>query len=29
MQALHYLALPACAGSVALVAAVFLRTGNS
>ncbi len=29
MQSLHYLSLPACIGSVALVAAVFLRTGNS
>ncbi len=29
MQSLHYLSLPACVGSVALVAAVFLRTGNS
>lgn len=29
MQALHYLSLPACAGSVLLTAAVFVRTGNS
>lgn len=29
MQALHYLALPACIGSVFLTAAVFVRTGNS
>ena len=29
MQALHYLSLPACLGSIALVLAVFLRTGNS
>lgn len=29
MQALHYLAVPACLGSVALVFAVFLRTGNT
>ena len=29
MQSLHYLSLPACFGSIALVVAVFLRTGNS
>jgi monovalent cation/proton antiporter MnhG/PhaG subunit len=29
MQGLHYLSLPACVGSVALVAAVFVQTGNS
>lgn len=29
MQALHYLSLPACVGSVALAAAVRLQTGNS
>lgn len=29
MQALHYLALPATAGAAALVAAVFVETGNS
>ncbi len=29
MQSLHYLSLPACFGSIALVIAVFLRTGNS
>ena len=29
MQALHYISFPACIGSVALAAAVFLRTGNS
>ena len=29
MQAIHYVSLPACIGSVSLTAAVFLRTGNS
>jgi multisubunit Na+/H+ antiporter MnhG subunit len=29
MQALHYLSLPACGATVALVAAVFFQTGNS
>ena len=29
MQAMHYLSLPACVGSVLLVVAVFLETGNS
>ncbi len=29
MQALHFLAVPACLGSAALVAAVFLQTGNT
>ena len=29
MQALHYVSIPACIGSVALAGAVFLRTGNS
>jgi multisubunit Na+/H+ antiporter MnhG subunit len=29
MQALHFLSLPACAGSVFLTAAIFVRTGNS
>ena len=29
MQALHYLSLPACIGSVLLTIAVFLETGNS
>ncbi len=29
MQALHYLSLPTCLGSVLLTGAVFLRTGNS
>lgn len=29
MQSLHYLSLPACVGSVALVGAVFLQTGSS
>ncbi len=29
IQGLHYLSLPACVGSVALVIAVYLRTGNS
>ena len=29
MQALHYLSLPTCFGSVLLAIAVFLRTGNS
>jgi monovalent cation/proton antiporter MnhG/PhaG subunit len=29
MQALHYLSLPACVGSVALAVAVLLQTGNS
>lgn len=29
MQALHYLSLPACVGSVFLTIAVFVETGNS
>lgn len=29
MQALHYLGLPACFGSVLLMVAVFVQTGNS
>lgn len=29
MQALHFLALPACVGAVALTVAVFVRTGNT
>lgn len=29
MQAMHYLSLPACAGSVLLIAAVFVETGSS
>jgi len=29
MQALHYLSLPACLGSVFLAAAVFVQTGSS
>ena len=29
MQALHYLSLPACLGSVLLTVAVFVETGNS
>lgn len=29
MQAMHYLSLPACLGSVLLTIAVFLQTGNS
>ena len=29
MQAMHYLSLPACLGSVLLTVAVFLETGNS
>lgn len=29
MQALHFLSLPACVGSVLLTVAVFLRTGDS
>ena len=29
MQAIHYVAFPACIGSVLLTLAVFLRTGNS
>ncbi len=29
MQALHYLALPATAGAIALVIAIFVKTGNS
>ncbi len=29
MQALHYLSLPACLGSVLLTIAVFVETGNS
>ena len=29
MQALHYLSLPACLGSILLTVAVFVETGNS